>query len=108
MNLLQRIWPAILLFTCICTVSPAQYSTENDDLVVKNVAPGLETSRQAYTNDVITKKDEANIKSKAERVVNRFMGTLNAIATGIYLEVPETEKIIQQSFSFPQSKQTSK
>lgn len=52
----------------------------------------------------ISKNDEINIKSKAERVVKRFMDILNIISTGLDLEVPEVEKIIQESYSHPENK----
>jgi tetratricopeptide (TPR) repeat protein len=53
---------------------------------------------------LITKKDEANIKSSAERVVKRFMDLLNFISTGLDLEVPELQKVIQDSYSLTSNK----
>ena len=51
-----------------------------------------------YLTDKITSTDDRNIKSKAESVVKRFMNLLNTIATGIDLEVPETEVLIRKSY----------
>ena len=51
-----------------------------------------------YLTDKITANDDRNIKSKAESVVKRFMNLLNTIATGLDLEVPETEGIIRKSY----------
>ncbi|HKH60764.1 MAG TPA: tetratricopeptide repeat protein, partial [Flavitalea sp.] len=57
-----------------------------------------------YLTDKITTNDDRNIKSKAESVVKRFMNLLNTIATGLDLEVPETEGIIRKSYLPVESK----
>ncbi len=48
--------------------------------------------------DRLSSGDEQNIKAKARKVVERFMNLLNTIATGLDLEVPETELIIRKSY----------
>jgi tetratricopeptide (TPR) repeat protein len=46
----------------------------------------------------ITAGDEQNIKARAQKAVERFMNLLNTIATGLDLEIPETETIIRRSY----------
>jgi tetratricopeptide (TPR) repeat protein len=46
----------------------------------------------------ISKNDEKNIKLKAQGAVNRFMDLLNIIATGLDLDVTETEAIMRRSY----------
>ena len=66
-----------------------------------NVNPKItfnDTLSKKTVTDVITENDDKNIKAKAESVVTRFMNLLNTIATGLDLEVPETEGIIRKSY----------
>jgi tetratricopeptide (TPR) repeat protein len=46
----------------------------------------------------ISKNDEKNIKLKAQGAVGRFMDLLNIIATGLDLDVTETEAIMRRSY----------
>jgi tetratricopeptide (TPR) repeat protein len=58
----------------------------------------VKSTSSIYLTDRITTNDDKNIKARAQTVVIRFMNLLNTIATGLDLEVPETEGIIRKSY----------
>ena len=89
----------VILFLTVAFLSSfSQGGTSDIGLLVTNDGPG---TKRGSANDVITRNDETNIKRKAEFVVTQFMRVLNRLATGLYLELPETERLIRESYTIP-------
>ncbi|MEJ7740094.1 MAG: tetratricopeptide repeat protein [Chitinophagaceae bacterium] len=91
-------WLNLCLLVGTAFFARGQNMAKNDGRVL------LKADTAIQSNFRITKNDEINISSKAERVVKRFMDLLIFISTGLDLEVPEVEKIIRESYSHPDNK----
>src|ERR1700709_55952 len=89
-GVLLSAFPILMIQGIGQTSSNAEVKTAYDTTIIKH--------GQSYLVDKITANDDKNIKAKAESIVVRFMNLLNTIATGLDLEVPETEGIIRKSY----------
>jgi tetratricopeptide (TPR) repeat protein len=70
---------------------------KSDRTVNSEISSPSLVNRSFFFNS-ISKNDEKNIKLKAQGAVSRFMDLLNIIATGLDLDVTETEAIMRRSY----------